>query len=281
MKAPAHVKEDEETVDYDEALQEADVALLTRSQRRARAKLLMKKSRRLGNNNPAIENRQAPFDIIQHAGERIDGEPNAFDLNNAVKGPALTRKQRQRAAKELERTERKANDEKVRNQKRLEDEERQVRAKMQQDKKSQAAVNQKERSDREFREWKYMFPDSDLDTNVTVKEFVEELQINPIISLEETSEEFSVSVVDLSRRLRQLECDGRIGLGIFNADEDLFVYINHQFMESTAKMISSAGKISLREFAQRISPMVLGDYKGSAHKKDTDANIHVREKKIQ
>jgi hypothetical protein len=290
IKSPAQSDdEEEEMINYDQALQEADVATLTRAQRRARAKLLMKKNRRLANNGPAP--RPDPGGIGQQVmnnaqgGEErlVAGAPGALILNNTPERPKLTRKQRQKAAKELERAERKANEEQIRIQKRCQDEDRQKRATIQQNKKLQAAVDKKERLEREFRAWKYMFPESDLDTRVTVKEFVEELHVNPMISLEETAEEFSVSVLDLIRRLEEIEGDGRIGHGIFNIDEGEYVYVNKECMNRIVKYIHEEGKVSLDDLAKEMSRIVTEDceYVDDNTDVDVDRDDHGHDKKNQ
>ena len=271
LKSPQTVEEGEE-MNYEQALQEANVSTLTRSQRRARAKLLMKKNRRLvnhtmntgaggdGDQPPHLQNRDADADVgMDPDGDREenirDGPHAALAFNPAPK-LLLTRKQRQKAAKELERSERKANEEQIRIQKLYQEEERQIRAAIQMDKKIQAEIDKKEQLEDQFRNWKYMFPESDLDTRVTVKEFVEELQENPVISLEETAEEFSVSINDLIRRLKELEADGRICHGIINSDNDEYIFINEQRMEQVATYVHEIGCASLDDIASEIANIV-------------------------
>ena len=113
--APAVDEDDEDGgPSYEQLLEQTDVKLLNRAQRRQRAKLLMRKNRRL--NDPA------PIPMNEDDIARI---PASTMPENATR---MSRKERQKAAKELERAERKVNEEQIRLQKLLEEEERRHRA---------------------------------------------------------------------------------------------------------------------------------------------------------
>jgi hypothetical protein len=263
LKAPnksADDEEDESAFNYDQALQDADVSTLTRSQRRARAKLLMKKNRRITKpeTQPDLdENGQPVLNNEEHVDETVDADEKK-----------LTRKQRQLAAKKLERAERKMNEDQIRIHNKILDEERKIREAALLNKSIQAANEKKEKRENDFVAWKYMFPESDFETKVTVKEFVEELEIDPVISLEETADEFSTTVPNLIRRLKELEDDGRIRHGILNAEDDEYIFINEECMKRLVKHIKEKGKVHLDDFAKEITRIVRSD-RDCAESKDT------------
>lgn len=253
----------QENIPYEQALQDADVSLLNRAQRRARAKLLMKKSRRLVD---------APIDTGAVAAAAVDADDHGHDQNdngdnrivvpreannpalqdaNTVhrpQGPRLSRKERQKAAKEMERMERIANVQQIQHiQKQREQQEKFKRQQMQMAKLQKLQQDKKEMEEKEYLHRMYMFPDTDLDTRVTVEEFLEELEMNPVISLEETAEEFHVSQEDLVFRLQELERDGRIPHGILNRTRGEYVYIDTNTMNKIAEFILDKGVVSLRD----------------------------------
>lgn len=287
--------EEEDNIPYDQALQEADVSLLNRAQRRARAKLIMKKNRRLVNDDVNLDNDPNP-----HAGALValqdaaveapddDDDDNRGNFRNirfphiaaAPRGPQLSRKERQKAAKELERMERKANEEQIRLQKQHQEEDRQIRTMVQLEKKQQAEIEKKEQQDREFREWKFMFPAADLDTKVTVKEFVEELDVDPVISLQETAEEFNVTIDALVERLEQLEKEGRICHGILNRNRDEFIYISPANMVNIAAFIQEKGAVTIGDL-KRSLPQIIDDARDDCNGDQELMELDLRDKKNQ
>ena len=292
--------EEDNNIPYDQALQEADVSLLNRAQRRARAKLLMKKNRRLVNDDVDV-NVNVNFDDADpnpHAGalvalqdaavEADDDDDNDGNFRNirfppiaaAPRGPQLSRKERQKAAKELERMERKANDDQIRLQKQHQEEDRQIRTMLQLEKKQQAEIEKKEQQGREFREWKYMFPEADLDTKVTVKEFVEELDVDPVISLRETAEEFNVTIDALVDRLEQLEKEGRICHGILNKSRDEFIYISPANMVNIAAFIQEKGAVTIGDL-KRSLPQIIDDARDDCNGDQELIELDSRDKKNQ
>ena len=286
--------EEEDNIPYDQALQEADVSLLNRAQRRARAKLLMKKNRRLVNddvdgNFDADQNPNARALVaLQDAAVDVDDNDDGGNFRNirsppiaaAPRGPQLSRKERQKAAKELERMERKANNDQIRLQKQHQEEDRQIRTMLQKEKKQQAEIEKTKEQGREFREWKYMFPQADLDTKVTVKEFVEELDLDPVISLRETAEEFNVTIDALVDRLEQLEKEGRICHGILNRSRDEFIYISPANMVNIAAFIQEKGAVTIGDL-KRSLPQIIDDARDDCIGDQELLEVDFRDKKNQ
>ena len=272
----------EEDIPYDQALQEADVSLLNRAQRRARAKLLMKKNRRLEQNedqaNAGIGPGPGVAALQGEELERLEG-PVAVTAT-AAKGSQLSRKERQRAAKELEKMERKANDEQIRLQKQYQEEERKIRAMIQLEKKQQAELDKKEIQEREFKQWKYMFPEADKDTKVTVKEFLQELDFNPVISLRETAEEFNVTTDTLIQRLDQLETEGRICHGVLNQCRDEYIYISPANMANIAAFVEKKGTVTFGDLIRTL-PQMVDDVEDDDIGDQGSINLNTRDKKDQ
>ena len=98
MPSSADPDGDEGLQNYDEFLDQSDVGTLNRAERRARAKLRMKKARRA--NVPVARNGDDA--------DGNDGQLHADVQNDAAEDAGLSRKERQKAAKALEREERKA-----------------------------------------------------------------------------------------------------------------------------------------------------------------------------
>ena len=273
QRAPQHIDDDEDEITYEQALQEADVGNLTRAQRRARARLLMKKNRRLPTTD-AMTQPQREGQLVLQDPDDAEGAARLGVVanNNAVNtGTKLSRKERQKAAKELERIERKANEEQRRLMKQHEEEERKIREMLRKEKEAQAELEKKEKLEKQFRAWKYMFPESDLETRVTVKEFVEELEMNPIISLEETAEEFGVSVTDFTERCNQLKSEGRMCHGIVNIEKDEFVYVSEASMVKIASFIKKEGRVNLSDLSEEVHRIVRAEMTHSDEDEETES----------
>lgn len=280
QRTPRTNDDDQEgNIPYDQALEEADVSLLNRAQRRARAKILMKKNRRLEQNDDqqANDGAGAGDGIVALQGE----EGERLEIPAAVNQvPQLSRKERQKAAKELEKMERRANDEQIRLQKRHQEEERKIRVVIQSEKKLQAELEKKERLEWEFSQWKYMFPEADQDTRVTVNEFLQELDFNPVVSLRETADEFDVTADTLIKRLGQLEADGRICHGILNKSSDEYIYISPANMANIAAFIKEKGTVTFGDL-KRSLPQMMNDMEDECIRDQASIELSMMDKKDQ
>lgn len=277
-RAPAHDdhvllgQEADGNLPYEQALQDADVSLLNRAQRRARAKLLMKKSRRLdpsaaGTAVGAANIAPGADPIVRRPGQEMEErvvvdplEENEIINRQGVENVHVrtrrvisSRRERQKAAKEIERMERAANMEQIRiHQKEREEMEKEMKQRLQMEKRNRMEREREEMIKEKYRHWKYMFPETDLDVRITVKEFLQELETNPVVCLEETAEEFQVSVDDLVRRLRELEEDGRIPHGIWNRPRGEYMYIGTTTMKHIANFIKNQGAVTLNDLKREI-----------------------------
>jgi len=261
-------EDEKDGVSYDQLLQEADICTLNRVQRRARARLLMKKNRRLPVQDQPGMNREGGEAAAAGEGEGGqplllgggEGEHEANTEPIIPSGPKLSRKERQNAAKVLEQLERKADKEQNRLKMKQYEEERIIREQLTSEKKDRIEREKKEHVEKEFQGWKFMFPPSDDgdsdDPSVTVNDFVKELMNQPVIGLQETATRFSVSVPALIQRLKDLEEDGRICHGILNEDRDEYTFIDIECMEKITRFIKDEGCVSMQAISLKLAEII-------------------------
>jgi len=296
-----HGEEKEES--YEEMLVKADVNSLTRSQRRARAKLVMKKNRRAVA-AAAVAAVPVPAAVAMAAagdGNMIEVEgqgdannaPENIENNDAPNHLKLTRKERRKAAKELERIERQASESQRQAQQKYEHELQMIQRQEKEEKKQTLILERKKKEERDVLEYTYLFPYSqdgdgegevevegeveNLDENeneenlrlrygITAEEYITEVQHSPIIDLETTSARFHVSIPKLIQRLQQLQKEGRIlphghshghGHGILKEEHNVYFVITEEIMEQVAILIEEKGKLTLEELGDELYRMLL------------------------
>jgi len=266
-------------VDYDQLLEDADVSTLNRAQRRARAKLRMKKNRRLGGvetsrrrrmnaEDDGNENEEDDDMNINHnnnrllIGEHGAEEDNRNDDLDDDERPSqivssLSRKERQKAAKEQERLDRREY-EKIR-QTKIEQEtlKREERELLMKEKKEMLERERQEILQNELNSWKFMFYKSDQKNAVTVNDFIQELEIKQVISLDDSATKFNVSVEMLIQRLRQLEEEGRIQHGIVDEQNRKYHLITNDDMNQLREVISAKGILTLEEIGKEVTRILL------------------------
>jgi len=224
-------------------------ATLNRAQRRARAKLRMKKNRRLAPHlQPRPVNPDAPEDNGNEGGDHerqvIEAEAMEVEQPNAPI-ERRSRKERQKEAKAQERQERllyvqerKEQVQKLQRQK----EEKQKKEQEEGIRREQYEYEQKRDSlKQEYCEWRYMFPsfypssssgfhqynddknssspEEEVENEGTVHQFLTELHTQQIINLGEMAKSYNVSRSAFKQRIHDFEKDGRIDYGIFLANE--------------------------------------------------------------
>lgn len=280
--------------DYERALEDADVSTLNRAQRRARAKHRMKKNRRL-----AAHQQPHPANPPPHQDDGGDEQhqqlqqqpaqiaaipPLAAMMGDDMIPPGgiiverLSRKERQKVAKAEERRERLLYvEERKRQILILEQKRGEGKNNAGNDNKEAEAdreerikrleVEKKEALDREYHEWKFMFPPSmheeqntdDGDTGIgdddgcdikqeTVQQFLTKLYAVRRISLADTAQRYSVSIPTLRRRLTQLEEEGRIHhCGMVDEVRGEYTVISPEDMLTLGKHIEEVGCATLEE----------------------------------
>ena len=241
---------DRETHNYDEFLDQSDVATLNRAERRARAKLRMKKARRA--NIPAAADRDIhPNENNAPVGEAVDG---------------LSRKERQKAAKALEREERKITAEIARNRRgNVQNKTKQTKLSHVTDNSERDSAANSLRIDEIFPRRlvgssdaldEYLFyesitelykdsPQQFLDDSIhlkimTIRTFIINLQTYGSVSLTALAGDFGMSSEDVCRELNRLnDIHGLIGF----IDKDHFVYVSLDMIKLAMELGAKMGKI--------------------------------------
>ena len=253
---------------YEEQLETADVSTLNRAQRRARAKILMKKSRRL----PVVV-QQGPRNAEGQELERDDENRLMIALENEAlvaerQEPQLSRKERQKLARVKEREERQVYQE----ERRMKELEKQRVLEI--DKaRHLLELEDMKKKERELKiqNWKFLFGQD----GIKVHDFLKELKRSKIIKLDETAERFSVKKELLVDRLVQLEDEGRINCGIVNDERGEYIYIGSEDMTKIAEWMMKTGSSSLKEIANEMSKIVMGGVDRQSEVKPDLTNVTI------
>ena len=254
LKSSQEIDDDENDLNYDEKLANADVSTLNRAQRRARAKHIMKQQRRIaptttgegGNDNGEQEGQDAhEVAALQHAADSH-----------------LSRKERQNLAKAAEKKERALFEEERRR------EQKEAQQAAQREKKErerlmaiQAEMDRKARQEQRqaeevaaYEQWKSFLASPDGSSTLSVQEWVRELEQNRTVSLDELAERFQTQRKDVVDRIQELLASSRI-TGILEKD-GRFVYISKEEMSSIASFIQTQDKVSLKEVAEQTRKII-------------------------
>mmetsp|Transcript_4686 Transcript_4686/g.6793 ORF Transcript_4686/g.6793 Transcript_4686/m.6793 type:complete len:296 (+) Transcript_4686:218-1105(+) len=241
-------KKQEEELDYDEKLANADVTTLNRAQRRARAKHIMKQERRIATNE---SNNEAPED------EELENDDN----NKNQQHNNLTRKERQKVAKEKERMERKLFEEDRRKQ---QSEALEVAREKKKHRKELEAVKREEQRKRKvlleeeaererLQRWK-TFLKSENDV-MTVDDFVLYAKQHKTIDLMKLSERFHCHFQKVCARVKELISSRQV-TGIF-VGEHHFLYINQEEMQQAASIIlQTKEQESFEDLAKKLNDFI-------------------------
>lgn len=272
----------------DERLARANVATLTRAQRRARAKIIMKEQRRAevlpaaaqhhahdgdngeDDNNNGPENRvvlAAAAQQQQHQDEDDDDEGRPVLL--------LSRKERQKAAKAAEKEERRLfQDERQQQQKEAQSAAQQHKKerlaaeanRIEQEKRQQQA--EKEAKEHEERAaWSVFLTAasssmSDTTTNTTreaqsVQDFLKDCKSDRFICIDKIATSFGVPPKVVVDRIEELLQDGRVA-GFFQ-DISRFVFVSDDELSKIAAIVShQKGSVSLENIAAICQQVMIG-----------------------
>lgn len=242
-------------VSYEEMLERMDVSLLTRTQRRTRAKLLMRKNRRLASEtNAAVQE--------QHDEAHDRHEENNVEIRNTREGnfrPFASRKERKERAKALEKQQREIYD-----KARLSSTQQLDNLEKERDKRNHIINNTKKMTEeRERKEalmrqklhWKFMFYSKDREKKkslVTVHDFIQDVYRNPVQSISSTASRLLVSTTELLDRLQELEKEGRIPLLFIHEDHDCFSVVNLEHMKRIVSLIQDSQSMTMQEIARAL-----------------------------
>jgi DDRGK domain len=219
-------------LDYEEELLKADVSTLNRAQRRARAKALMKRERRV---------------------HEEDGEGDDADAHNN-----LSRKERQKAAKAAERKERQILDaarqeeQRVAMQRAQEEKKRRLELEAIQAEEDRLRKEDEdaEQKQREWEEWNNFLKSPDGSESLTVEEWVKELEKGPCsVDLRPLSTRFDTSLEQVQQRINKLVRDGRV-TGCLDESNSIFWFFTHDNLLALAEFIKNEGEVSLKDVSK-------------------------------
>ncbi|KAL3777450.1 hypothetical protein ACHAWO_006804 [Cyclotella atomus] len=253
-RVPSTVNDDHDVQNYDEFLDQSDVGTLNRAERRARAKLRMKKARRA--NVPAPS---APNDANGDA-QPLDVADVHHDMVEDAAG--MSRKERQKAAKALEKEERKISAEIARARREAEQKKKKHMKQAHQirDDPSKALrlddifplrtagtndpLNNHlfhESITRKYKDNMQMFLDDGMQSKIrTVGDFIDEIQLTGSASLSELADEFGIAIDEVCDELKGLN-DIHGVIGVF--DQGNFVYVSKEMIEMAVVMGKKMGRV--------------------------------------
>jgi hypothetical protein len=256
LKSAEESAEDEQNLDYNEKLANADVSTLNRSQRRARARHLMKQRRRVTPANPAEnEDRRArPEEQLLLAEE----EENMVDPSIRH----LSRKERQKSAKVAEKEERHLFEEDRRLQQRAAQEEAQRQKKDRE--RLQAGRAEEERKLRQeqkeaqeiadFEEWKTLLASPDRSKKLSVHDWIESLKKKRVVHVDDLASEFHMTSVKVTQRIQLLLDSARVA-GVLESD-GRFIYFSQDEMSSVSEFIQHQEKVSPQEVSSYCEELI-------------------------
>jgi hypothetical protein len=232
---------------YEEQLAHADVSTLNRTQRRARARAIMKQQRRALVN---VENPDADAEL--EIGSDDEGSEDGETVNPANNRP-LSRKERQRAAKATEKGERRVlEDERREQQKQAQDDaQRQKREKEREDARKQEAARLLKKKQKEelkiaeFEAWKIFL--SSPKRSQSVQEWIDEMKDRRTVLTTEIATSFELPEEKVVQRIQELIQEGRVA-GVMEGN-GRFIFIAEDELHSIAESLIGRGVLSLNDVA--------------------------------
>lgn len=264
---------------YEENLANADVSTLTRAQRRARAKIIMKQTRRqnvaattqLPHHRDEEHDEQIEADNHHHFDD-VDVQLNHNgDENGSVAGSEfgqenrqLSRKERQHLAKLAEqRARRQLDEERKRQHEESQEEAMKIKQERIKQKELQAIEDRQQRNrlkeelrKKENEEF-LLFCATDT-LKVTVEEWINELRTNRVYDINHAITSYgseNVTSDTLCNRIETLLKECRIG-GILDKERGIFIYLNDNELLELSKIIVNQGSVSVNSIIDAVSQYI-------------------------
>lgn len=260
------LEQDGET-NYEEQLAQANVATLSRAQRRARARQIMKQQRRA-----AVPMMEAPpagavrdgvvaegeGPLIAHADPAAGADDDDHDARLLhANQPVLSRKERQRLAKLAEKGQRKL----LEQERKQQQEEAQKQAKQAKLQRLEAQTRQQQEArqlqleerrlakEAAQRAWETFICGGDGENKVLlVEDWLAQCKSNRYVDLGALADDFAVCVDTIKSRILQLVDEQRV-TGVFTPNETMFVVFDETELVSLANMVRAKGYMSTAEIA--------------------------------
>jgi hypothetical protein len=239
-------------LNYDAQLEKADVTTLNRAQRRARANYIMKRQRRVVPQQQPQQQQQQQQHNIDDTGRGVGAlHGGALLLTNEahhhedddddVHTLHLSRKERQKAAKEAERMERllyqTAREQKQKDALKEAQEQKRLRLlqkhALSEEQRKQYMLQKELEKKASYEQWR-TFLASD-EERMTVVEFITYAKENKKIDLQSLSERFRISLPKVQERMRELIKTRRVS-GIITSDLN-FIYLTQEELGRAAQHI--------------------------------------------
>lgn len=231
---------DDSIAESDVDLMKADVATLNRAQRRRRAHAIMKEQRRLSKNTTLDGDAAVPGELQQQ-------QPTTAE-------PHLSRKERQRRAKTVEREERILQQDAMMKQQAKQE---QIQARQRAEREEQKLRQSKRNAERHATEqrleqlaWEtFLFGE---ETRLTVKDWRDSLSVsNRVVSLLDLADKYGTSSEYVAERIQELLEQERV-TGILQRSEDTFLYLEESELAELARRIQQRARdaiVSLQDIA--------------------------------
>jgi hypothetical protein len=263
----------ERQITFEERLTRADVSTLNRAQRRARARVIMKQQRRVIGNNAGPEAFMMlgddPVDqdhFLQEQPDEDDVPPFEEDTHHMTSLRQLSRKERQKVAKQIELQERRV----LEDERRKDHQEAQQNERMRKRERERQMTLQREdeRKKRQedlaakelaaYQAWRLFLPrpkagsanEKDLPKGyISVKEWKAELSKNPIVKISDLARRFWISKQEVRARIAELLETDRV-TGVLECDR--FLYLSSRDFSSLSAFIKQKDKFDTKEVQQEI-----------------------------
>jgi hypothetical protein len=253
-------KQKAELDNYDDLLEQRDVATLNRAQRRARAKNIMKRQRRIAT-EPVLPEADADalVAVVQQDQNNIEDD-DAGTTGGNLQQQHLSRKERQKAAREAEKAERQLFQEERRLQQKeslqLAQEKKRERQEMQNKKtefeRKQRLLDREHQERAAYEQWRtFLVSESE---RMTVVEFIQHVQEHKTANLMTLSERFRVPIDKVQARVKELVSTCRI-TGIVTEDFN-FIYITQEEMDKVASFILDSQEGTLKNLASEMTNLI-------------------------
>ncbi|KAL3903581.1 MAG: hypothetical protein SGILL_010390 [Bacillariaceae sp.] len=274
VKSSKEIEDEEKNVSFEDRLAQADVSTLTRAQRRARARHIAKQQRRVPTGIEglgAMDGEEGARDPQNPQPEEQEVPPMEDGTHHAGTLRHLSRKERQKAAKEIELKERKL----LEDQRRKEQLEAQEGARLKKKAKErqqakQADEGRKRRQEQReadeltaYYKWRTFLPPPCMDgggpsepatISITVKEWNGELQKERNVAIASLSKRFGVSDQVVEHRIHELLEEDRVAGFLDNVNGN-FVHLSPNDMAELASFVESQDKMDIGVFQQELSKM--------------------------
>lgn len=246
--------EAENKSDYETRLIHANVANLSRAERRARARAIVKQQLRVQAPRPHEHRQQGdegdPL-LQDNGGEQeqlvpvVGGGLQEMGDENETLPSRLSRRERQKLAKVLQKQERKVMEEQRRKdqkqveeaaQKEKREREKRLAAQIDNDRREQLILQQEEHKKRLEAYNTFLSSDS---YTLSLEQWILELRVNRVVSIDDVAVRFQRSSSSVICRIQELVDQGRIA-GIINS-EGQFVYISEDEIKEIAERVRLRG----------------------------------------